>query len=120
MPPLAHHINLFTSIPGNIVLGAAFTLLFLPIPILAFTLAYFIRRPWGVAVGTLVALSTVIAITYGYTCWTCDDHTLERRFIDPVAGLTGGLLMSYAVARFGASRRNKDGEERRDADEATT
>ena len=104
---LADHINLWTSIPVTIFFGAVLTLIALPTSALAFILGRFLRKPFGVIVGTLVAMPALIFVTEFYTCWGCPDHQINRRFIDPISGYAGGLAMGYAIARFGQAGRDK-------------
>jgi len=104
---LADHINLWTSIPGTIFFGAVVTLIVLPTSAVAFILGRFLPKPYGVSVGTLVGLVPLIFVTETWTCWSCSDHQINRRFIDPIAGYVGGLAMAYGVARFGQRGRDR-------------
>lgn len=107
MLEVADHINLWTSIPGTVLFGAVITLVVLPVSFMALVFGYFLPRPLGVIAGTLIGAVAAYVALYMWNCWGCDDHQINRRFVDPIATYVGALSMAYAIARLGQSGKKK-------------
>lgn len=107
---LADHINLWTSIPSTVLFGAVITLIALPVSSLALMFGFFLPKPFGVIAGTLLGIVSAYGALWMWNCWGCDDHQINRRFIDPAATYVGALAMSYAIARLGRAGKDKHRE----------